>query len=75
MGVISFGLYRRSLWHLLSRGDSAVKPITPFDTSPFQACLAAEVQDFDPEDFCIANRPDAWDGRLSSRWLRHDGDT
>ncbi|MBV6470149.1 MAG: 3-oxoacyl-[acyl-carrier-protein] synthase 2 [Nitrospirae bacterium] len=52
MGVVSpLGCTVDLFWHLLSRGESAVKPITSFDTSPFQACLAAEVQDFDPEDF------------------------
>ncbi|HET9963109.1 MAG TPA: beta-ketoacyl-[acyl-carrier-protein] synthase family protein [Nitrospiraceae bacterium] len=52
MGVISpLGSTVELFWHLLSRGQSAVKPLTSFDTTPFQACLAAEVQDFDPEDF------------------------
>lgn len=52
MGVISpLGCTVDLFWHLLSRGESAVRPITSFDTSPFQACLAAEVQDFDPEDY------------------------
>jgi len=52
MGVISpLGCTANLFWHLLSRGESAVKPITSFDTSPFHACLAAEVRDFDPEDF------------------------
>ncbi|MCE7979349.1 MAG: beta-ketoacyl-[acyl-carrier-protein] synthase family protein, partial [Nitrospira sp. NTP1] len=52
MGVVSpLGSTVDVFWHLLSRGESAVRPITSFDTSPFQACLAAEVRDFDPEDF------------------------
>ncbi|MGB3396081.1 MAG: beta-ketoacyl synthase N-terminal-like domain-containing protein, partial [Nitrospira sp.] len=52
MGVISpLGSTVDLFWHLLSKGESAVKPLTSFDTSPFQACLAAEVTDFDPEDF------------------------
>jgi len=52
MGVVSpLGCTLDLFWHLLSRGESAVKPITSFDTSPFHACLAAEVHDFDPEDF------------------------
>jgi len=52
MGVISpLGSTVDLFWHLLSKGESAVKPVTSFDTSPFQACLAAEVTDFDPEDF------------------------
>ncbi len=52
MGVISpLGCTVDLFWHLLSKGESAVKPVSSFDTSPFQACLAAEVRDFDPEDF------------------------
>jgi len=52
MGVISpLGSTVDLFWHLLSRGQSAVKPLRSFDTTPFQACLAAEVEDFDPEDY------------------------
>lgn len=38
-------------WHLLSRGETGIKPITSFDTSPFNASLAGEITDFDPTDF------------------------
>lgn len=52
MGIVSpLGCTLDLFWHLLSMGESAVKPVTTFDTSPFQSCLGAEIQDFDPEDF------------------------
>ncbi len=52
LGVVSpLGIDPRMFWHLLSRGESGVAPITSFDTSPFGACLGAEVKDFDPADF------------------------
>lgn len=52
MGIVSpLGCTLDLFWHLLSMGESAVKPITTFDTSPFQTGLGAEIQDFDPEDF------------------------
>ena len=52
MGIVSpLGCTLDLFWHLLSLGESAVKPVTSFDASPFEACLGAEVLDFDPEDF------------------------
>ena len=52
MGIVSpLGCNLDLFWHLLSTGESAVKPLTTFDTSPFEASLGAEIEDFDPEDF------------------------
>ena len=52
MGVISpLGNDLRTFWHLLSEGESGVRPLSSFDTSPFSTSLAAEVTDFDPTDF------------------------
>jgi len=52
MGIVSpLGFDLRTFWHLLSQGRSGIKPITSFDTSPFNASLAGEVTDFDPTDF------------------------
>jgi 3-oxoacyl-[acyl-carrier-protein] synthase II len=52
LGVVSpIGCDLELFWHLLSRGDTGIKPITSFDTSPFGASLAGEITDFDPTDF------------------------
>ena len=52
LGVVSpIGCDLELFWHLLSRGESGIKPITSFDTSPFNASLAGEITDFDPTDF------------------------
>lgn len=52
LGIVSpLGCDLNLFWHLLSRGESGVKPITSFDTSPFNASLAGEITDFDPTDF------------------------
>lgn len=52
LGVVSpLGNDLRTFWHLLSEGESGVRPVSSFDTSPFSTSLAAEVQDFDPTDF------------------------
>jgi 3-oxoacyl-[acyl-carrier-protein] synthase II len=52
MGIVSpLGLDLRTFWHLLSQGKSGIRPITSFDTSPFNASLAGEITDFDPTDF------------------------
>lgn len=52
LGIVSpLGCDLGMFWHLLSRGESGIKPITSFDTSPFNASLAGEITDFDPTDF------------------------
>ncbi|MEO6544048.1 MAG: beta-ketoacyl synthase N-terminal-like domain-containing protein, partial [Nitrospiraceae bacterium] len=52
MGIVSpLGCDLGMFWHQLSRGESGIRPITSFDTSPFHASLAGEVSDFDPTDF------------------------
>ena len=52
MGIVSpLGCDLGMFWHLLTRGESGIRPITSFDTSPFHASLAGEVNDFDPTDF------------------------
>lgn len=52
LGVVSpLGCDLSMFWHLLSRGETGIKPITSFDTSPFHASLAGEITDFDPTDF------------------------
>ena len=52
LGVVSpIGCDLELFWHLLSRGETGIKPITSFDTSPFGASLAGEITDFDPTDF------------------------
>jgi 3-oxoacyl-(acyl-carrier-protein) synthase len=52
LGIVSpLGCDLSMFWHLLSRGESGIKPITSFDTSPFNASLAGEITDFDPTDF------------------------
>lgn len=57
MGVVSpLGLDLRTFWHLLCEGYSGIKPITSFDTSPFNASLAGEITDFDPTDFILPKK-------------------
>ena len=52
MGIVSpLGCDLRTFWHLLSQGRSGIKPISSFDTTPFNASLAGEVTDFDATDF------------------------
>lgn len=43
LGIVSpLGCDLGMFWHLLSHGESGIKPITTFDTSPFNASLAGE---------------------------------
>ena len=46
--VTPIGTGRRGLWAGVKRGQSAVGPVTRFDTTPFRSRLAAEIGDFDP---------------------------
>ncbi|MDQ6732537.1 MAG: beta-ketoacyl-[acyl-carrier-protein] synthase II, partial [Nitrospirota bacterium] len=57
LGIVSpLGCDLATFWHLLSRGESGIRPITRFDTSPFRSSLAGEVRDFDASDFIPAKR-------------------
>ena len=40
------------LWEALRSGKSGVGPITHFDTTEYTTKIAAEVRDFDPEQYC-----------------------
>ena len=49
IGVVSpFGIGKEIFWQKLEKGESAVKKISSFDTSPFSVKVAAELKDFDP---------------------------
>ncbi|MDD3839645.1 MAG: beta-ketoacyl-ACP synthase II [Clostridia bacterium] len=49
--VTSMGLGKNQLWDSLSKGKSGVNLIDRFDVSEFTTKIAAEVKDFQPEDF------------------------
>ena len=52
LGVISpLGNDVDTFWRRLVAGDSGVGPITRFDTTDYKVHIAAEVKDFDAEDF------------------------
>jgi len=55
MGVISpVGLEVPTVWQNLVAGRSGIRPITLFDTSQHDVCIAGEVADFDPTDYMAA---------------------
>lgn len=49
--VTPLGVGVRQTWEALCAGKSGVAEITRFDASAFQTRIAAEVKDFNPEDF------------------------
>jgi 3-oxoacyl-[acyl-carrier-protein] synthase II len=52
LGVVSpLGNDIDTFWRRLVSGESGVGPITRFDTSDYKVHIAAEVKDFDAEDF------------------------
>ena len=52
LGIVSpLGCDLGMFWHLLSKGENGIGPISSFDTAPFASSLAGEVRDFDPTDF------------------------
>ena len=58
MGAITpIGTGKADFWNALKSGKSGVGPITHFDTTEYTTKFAAEVSDFDPEQY--AERKDA----------------
>ena len=52
MGAITpIGIGVRDFWANLLKGESGVNPITKFDASNFETRFAAEVKNFDPEQY------------------------
>lgn len=49
--VTPVGIGKDEFWSSLIQGKSGIGPITRFDTENFSAKIAAEVKDFNPEDF------------------------
>jgi 3-oxoacyl-[acyl-carrier-protein] synthase II len=49
--ITPIGNGAQGLWRGVRRGQSAVRPITCFDASPFRSRLAAQVHDFDASDY------------------------
>lgn len=52
LGAITpVGIGKDELWNSLINGKSGIGPITRFDTEDFDTKIAAEVKDFNPEDY------------------------
>lgn len=49
--VTPVGIGKDEFWNSLIQGKSGIGPITRFDTENFDAKIAAELKDFNPEDF------------------------
>ncbi len=54
--ITPIGSGRKGLWAGVRRGESAVRPITRFDATPFRSRIAAEIADFDPLDYLDARK-------------------
>lgn len=54
--VTPLGTGAERAWARLRNGESGVGPITRFDTTGFKTKIAAELKDFDPEDFIEKKR-------------------
>ncbi len=49
--VTASGIGRERLWEGLRRERSPIGPVTRFDASPFRSRIAAQIEDFGPEDY------------------------
>src|SRR5207302_4352876 len=49
--VTPIGIGKEALWQGVRRGQSAVKRIARFDPSPLKSQIAAEIEDFDPQNY------------------------
>ena len=57
LGVVApNGIGKDAFWDALIAGKSAVDYITAFDATPYPCRVAAEVRDFNPEEFMHAKR-------------------
>jgi 3-oxoacyl-[acyl-carrier-protein] synthase II len=54
--ITAVGSGRDGLWRGIQRGESGIRPITRFDSSPFDSRIAGEVTDFDPLAYFPARR-------------------
>jgi len=65
--VTAAGIGVKAFWENLRTLESPVRQITRFDASPFRTRIAAEANDFDPEDFLERNQARRLDrfGQLS----------
>jgi len=52
LGVIApNGIGKENFWDALKEGRSGIKPVKRFDTNALKCSQAAEIQDFNPEEF------------------------
>ncbi len=54
--ITASGIGVDALWKGLHSGVSPIAAVTRFDASPFRTTIAAEVRDFEPEDFMERNQ-------------------
>lgn len=54
--ITASGIGVEDFWAGLHRAESPILPLTRFDSTPFKAKLAAEINDFVPSDFMEARR-------------------
>ena len=54
--ITPIGIGKENLWGGVLAGRSAVRQVSRFDASPFSSQVAAEIQDFHPEDFVEPRR-------------------
>ena len=56
IGLITpLGMDRNSTWKAITTGKSGIKKISSFDTENFQTKIAAEINDFSPDEILVAN--------------------
>lgn len=62
--VTPLGIGREAFWEGITRKRVAVGPLTRFDASGFPSRIAAQIDDFDPNDF-LSRRRVQWTDRFS----------
>lgn len=65
LGLITpLGTGKDAVWRSVLDGRVAVAPITRFDSAPFSSHVAAQIDDFDPDNF-LSRRRVRWTDRFS----------
>lgn len=57
-----------NFWQALLDGKNGIGKITSFDPSDLTTQIAAEIHDFNPDDYMNKKKPSAWTGCFNLPW-------
>ena len=70
--ITPVGIGKDKFWNSLINGTSGIDYITKFETKDFNTKIAAEVKDFNAEDYIDKERLKGWTDLFNLRLLLHE---